>query len=311
MSIMQEFLTKNTVNCNLMSLTGYRTLVILSLLMEAPRSTDEINNYFLNNQYIRDKFSNDTLRIYINSLRAIGCQITDANKANKKYQLISHPFEYDVSKSQLKALSKLYKRIFDKIDIRKLLKIENLISKLADSTKSEATKLYLKNISVIKNVDKEILNDLIIHCKNNNQIAILYNSPRSSIKTIEIICDKLSFRFEKLYLWGNNLTHNEYSFLPVERIDRILSIKSLKDDNDIQPIRVVYELYNCTNYVPEHNEKIIAKTDDKLVIELNSKNEFNLMQRILYMTDNCKILEPDSFKEELLEKLKTMEQYYE
>lgn len=308
---MQELLTKNTVNCNLMSLTGYRTLVILSLLIEAPRSTDEINTYFLNNQYIQDKFSNDTLRIYINSLRAIGCQITDANKANKKYELISHPFEYDVPKSQLKALSKLYKSIFYKLDNRKLLEMENLFSKLSDNTKNEATKNYLTNLSVIKNVDRNILNDLILHCKNNNQIVILYNSPRSGIKEIEIICDKLSFRFDKLYLWGNNLTYNEYSFLPVERITKILNIKLRKDENNIQPIKVVYELHNSANYLPEQDERIIEQTEDKLVIEINSKNEFNLMQRILYMADSCKVLEPASFKEELLGKLKTMEQYYE
>lgn len=308
---MQEFLTNNTVNCNLMSLTGYRTIVILSLLMEAPRSIDEINNYFLNNPYIKDTFSNDTLRIYINSLRAIGCQITDANKASKKYQLISHPFEYDIPKSQLKTIAKLYKSIFNKIDIRNLLEIDNFLYKLADYTNNEATKNYLENISVTKNIDRNVLNDLLIHCKNNNQIVILYNSPRSNNKEIEIICDKLSFRFDKLYLWGNNLTHKEYSFLPVERITKILSIKIIKNDKEIKPIKVVYELYNCINYIPESDENIIEKTDEKLVIEVNSKNEFNLMQRILYMADSCKVLEPASFKQELLEKLKNMDEYYE
>lgn len=308
---MQELLTNNTANCNLMSLTGYRTLVILALLMEAPRSTEEINNYFLNNQYIQDKFSNDTLRIYINSLRAIGCNITDANKANKKYELISHPFEYDIPKTQLKALSKLYKSIFSKIDNAKLLELENFLYKLSNNTKNEATKNYLTNLSVIKNIDRKILKDLILYCKNNNQIVILYNSPRSGNKEIEIMCDKLSFRFGKLYLWGNNITYNEYSFLPVERIIQILNIKIRKDDSTIHPIKVVYELCNITNYVPEQDERIVEQSEDRLVIEINSKNKFNLMQRVLYMADSCKVLEPASFKEELISKLKIMEQYYE
>lgn len=308
---MQELLTNNTANCNLMSLTGYRTLVILALLMEAPRSTEEINNYFLNNQYIQDKFSNDTLRIYINSLRAIGCNITDANKANKKYELISHPFEYDIPKTQLKALSKLYKSIFSKIDNAKLLELENFLYKLSNNTKNEATKNYLTNLSVIKNIDRKILKDLILYCKNNNQIVILYNSPRSGNKEIEIMCDKLSFRFGKLYLWGNNITYNEYSFLPVERIIQILNIKIRKDDSTIHPIKVVYELCNITNYVPEQDERIVEQSEDRLVIEINSKNKFNLMQRVLYMADSCKVREPASFKEELINKLKIMEQYYE
>ena len=68
---MQEFLKNNTVNCNLMSLTGYRTLVLLEALMQSPKSIAEINDCFLNNQYIKETFSQDTLRIYINSLRNI------------------------------------------------------------------------------------------------------------------------------------------------------------------------------------------------------------------------------------------------
>lgn len=308
---MQEFLANNTVNCNLMSLTGYRTLVILSLLLEAPRSTDEINNHFLNNQYIKEKFSNDTLRIYINSLRAIGCQITDANKANKKYQLLSHPFEYDIPKSQLKAISKLYKSLSSKVDIRKLLEIDNLISKLANYVTNQTTKDYLTNMSLLKGVDRFILNDLLIHCKNNNQIVILYNSPKSVAKEIEIVCDKLSFRSDKLYLWGDNLTHQGYSFLPVDRIIKILSIKMHKQKENVQPIKVLFKLSNCRNYMPQPDEKIVERTGDDLIIEVDSKNQFNLMQRILYMANDCKIIAPDSFKAEFVQKLQEMEKIYE
>ncbi len=41
---MQEFLTNNTVSYNLMSLTGYRTLVIFRALLESPKTIDEIND---------------------------------------------------------------------------------------------------------------------------------------------------------------------------------------------------------------------------------------------------------------------------
>lgn len=308
---MQEFLINNTVNCNLMSLTGYRTLVILSLLMEAPRTIDEINNHFLNNQYIKDSFSNDTLRIYINSLRAIGCEITDANKGSKRYELISHPFDYDIPKSQLKAISRLYKSLYDKIEIRKVLEIENFITKLAEYTENINTKIFLEGISVLRNINVDILSDLLLHCKNKNQIVISYNSPKPYVREIEIVCDKLSFKFGKLYLWGNNLTHKEYSFLPVNRITKILNIKMLKSKEDVKPIKVVYEFYNHPNYIPDSEETILEKDDKKMVIEINSKNKFSVMQKILYLADNCKIMKPASFKNELINKLKAMEQCYE
>lgn len=318
---MQEFLTNNTVNCNLMSLTGYRTLVILRALMESPKTNDEINEYLLNDQYIREKFSSDTLRIYINSLRSIGCEITSANKSNnKKYVLVSHPFAYDISKLQIKALSKVYKNCYDKIEVNELISVENFFKKLSASVKNENTKLLLNNISMLKGVDNDILNELLVYCKNKNQITILYNSPQSGQKEIEIIADKLSFKVNKhsdrlsdrLYLWGDNLTHKEHSYFAVDRIIRICSVNIHKSKESFLPTKVVYELYNHNDvYIPSSNEKIIEKTKNKLKIEITSKNEFNLIQKFLYMADDCKIIEPEIFKMKLLKKLKTMEKSYE
>lgn len=310
---MQEFLTNNTVNCNLMSLTGYRTLVILEALMESPKSNDEINRYLFNNQYIKERFSSDTLRIYINSLRAIGCEITSANKSNdKKYELVSHPFIYDIPPSQLKALSKLYKSFREKVDFKEILLIENFFKKLSELVKDESTKDFLSNISILKGVDKGIINDLLIHCKNKNQITFLYDSPKSGAKDIEIIADKLSFKSEKLYLWGHNLTHKEYSYFAPDRILKIKSIKFQKAKEDFPPITVIYEVYDHNDdYRVEQDEKIIEKSDNKLVIEAISKNEFSLMQRILYMASDCKVIQPEGFKIKLADKLKSMEGNYE
>lgn len=308
---MQEFLLNNTVNCNLMSLTGYRTLVILSLLMDSPKSIDEINEYFFNHQYIREKFSNDTLRIYINTLRCIGCEITRANKSNKqKYELISHPFNFDIPKNQINSIEKLYKNMYDKIDIKDVIAIDNLFEKLSFYNKNKETQAALRNFSVLKNINKNILDDLIMHCKNKNQITFLYNSPKSSAKTIEIIADKLSFKSKKLYLFGNNLTHNEYSYFSVDRILEIYSIKLQKEKKEFSPKKVVYELRNL-DYIPENDEKIIEKTNDKLVIEATAKNEFSLMQKILYNANDCKVISPEDFQDKLLGKLKAMEKNYE
>lgn len=309
---MQEFLTNNTVNCNLMSLTGYRTLVILSALMESPKTNAEINDCLLKNQYIKEKFSNDTLRIYINSLRAVGCDITSANKSNtKKYELISHPFAYDIPESQLKALAKLYKSVYDKIDVKEIVEIEKFFAKLTKSLNNSKSKEFLGNLSMLKGVDKSILNDLLIHCKNKNRIVFLYNSPKSGKKEIDIIADKLSFKSEKLYLWGNNLTHKEYSFFVLDRIIKICSIKINKGAEEIKPQKVFYELYCHNNYSPEPDEKIIEMTPEKIIIEINAKNEFSLMQKILNKGNDCKVLAPEEFKIKLVNKLKNMEKTYE
>lgn len=310
---MQEFLTNDVVNCNLMSLTGYRTLVILGLLMDSPKSNDEINDYFLNHKYIKDRFSNDSLRIYINSLRAIGCQISRADRANnQKYRLISHPFTYDIPKAQLNAISKLYKNIYDKMEVKDVIALESLFTKISNLVNDESTKDSLQNVLILKTIDKSILSDLLTHCKNKNQIVFLYNSPKSGEKEIEIIADKISFKSDKLYLWGNNLTHQEYSYFSVSRIIKICSIKLKKEQKSFPPSKIVYELYNHNGkYSPNSDETILEQTDDKLLIEVFADNEFNLMQRILLMAEDCKIVSPEAFKIKLLTKLNTMKESYE
>lgn len=309
---MQEFLTNNTVSCNLMSLTGYRTLVILSALMESPKSNDEINECLFNDQYIGEKFSGDTLRIYINNLRAIGCEITRANKTNnQKYTMVSHPFAYDIQKSQLVALSKLYRGLYDKIDIYDVVEFEKFFTKISSFITNNQTKDFLMGISNLKSLDLKIIDELLLHCKNKNEIVIQYNSTKSGLREIQIVADKLAFRSEKLYLWGDNLTHKEYSYFAVDKIKKISFIKHLKSNEKIPTINLVYELYNYGDYKLEENESLLASDKDKLTIEAKSKNEFDLMQKMLNKANDCKVISPDKFKNKLLKKLEAMKKIYE
>lgn len=310
---MQEFLKNNTVNCNLMSLTGYRTLIILKALFESPKTNDEINECLFNNQYIQEKFSGDTLRMYINSLRAVGCEITRADKANgNKYKLLSHPFVYDIPLVQLKALNKLYKCTYDRFGIREIILIEDFFTKLGTYLQNESTRSQIISSSVLKQVDKTILKELLNYCQNKKQITFLYNSPKSGTKEITCICDKIGFKSGKLYLWGTNLTHKEYSFFLIERITKICSVQMLNSEEEIKAYKVIYEVDKKTKkYTPEPDEKIIDENSEKITFELTSKNEFSLMQRMLYKASDCKIIEPTDFKEKLIKKIELMKEAYE
>ena len=311
---MQEFLINDTVNCNLMSLTGYRTLFLLDLLMESPKSTAEINEQFLNNKYIKENFSTDTLRIYINSLRMIGCDISRADKTtNHKFVMRSHPFELEIQKSQIKALSKLYKNIHDKAEIKDIVAIENLIDKINSLINNNDTKDLFKSISMLKNINKTILKELILHCQKRHQIKFLYKSPKSGQKEIEIITDKLEFKSEKLYLWGHSLNHQEYAYFRLDRILEILSVNIQKKQKEIQEKKVIFEVYGTTknNYHIGEDEKIIERSDEKIVVESVLKNKFNFLQKTLHMTQDCKIIYPETLKKDLTEMLKTMQRSYE
>ena len=73
---MKEFLKTNKVTYNLMSFTGFKSIIIFSLLLEGPKSYQELRTAIENHEYLHESVSIDTLRIYLNSLRKIGCKIS-------------------------------------------------------------------------------------------------------------------------------------------------------------------------------------------------------------------------------------------
>ncbi|MBR1680187.1 hypothetical protein IJ707_00165, partial [bacterium] len=137
------------------NLTGVRLLVLFSLLLESPKTADEINEYFERNNYPKDTFSTDTLRNDLNALRYAGCNITRADKSNNfKYTLTTHPFELFIDKDIAMSLYKLYNKSYKYLTVEQLIKIENLFCTLADYTSDDDTSEFLKGISLIKNIDK-------------------------------------------------------------------------------------------------------------------------------------------------------------
>ncbi|MCQ2789513.1 MAG: WYL domain-containing protein [bacterium] len=296
---MQEFLESNKVTCNLISLTGYRTLVILHALLNEPKSADELNEILYNNQYIKEKFSIDTLRLYLNSLRKVNCDIPKAHKKNgNKYSIISSPFELNISDAEYKALKNLISFISDKIEISELLKIEEFLLKISQNSSSEKTKNLINKLLIINKIDLDLFKELDFHCRNKNKLKILYNSPISNKKYLEILSDKLVVKENRLYLYGYIQEYNEYSKLSVSRILSVNEIKINIHYEEIEEQTVICELKDM-DYYPKQNEEIISADGNKLIIKINSKNEFETIQRIMSFKDKCKILSPENLKEKI------------
>src|SRR5574344_915478 len=308
---MQEFLRSNKVSWNLMSLTGYRTLVILAELLRQPMSNEDINKVFKSNPYIGENFSEDTIRLYIHVLREIGCEITRANKTNNnKYILLSHPFDYDIPKTQLQALYKLHKNICTQISLEEAVALDSLISNIINKVNNPLTKALLQKLLMLKNINPELTKELMHHCNKKNQIIFTYNSPKSGQKNIEIIAEKLEFKNKKLYFFGKDITHGECSYFPISRIVKINEIKLKKDNIKIDTINVTYEIYQ-NNYKPEENEKILEQNSDSSIVQVKILNEFSGFQKFLQLGSSCKILSPETFKKKFVEKLKIMRKTYE
>lgn len=310
---MKEFLKTNKVTYNLMSFTGFKSIIIFSLLLEGPKSYQELRAAIENHEYLHESVSIDTLRIYLNSLRKIGCKISKYTKDGiTRYSIDSHPFELKITKEQAQSIIKVFKAIYQSIDISDLLSLQKFFDKFSNFITNEDLKIKLKNISPLHNINPEIIQDLMTYSGSNTEIIIYYNSLTSGKKNINIIVDKLEVSNGKLYLYGISSEHKNYSSFLVSRIIKITGINLKKSDLKIPVYQIGYEVRTIPNekFELENNEKIINKNSEKIHVEITSPNKFGIMQRIMSLSPNCKILYPQDFKKEFIDNLTKMKEGY-
>lgn len=310
---MKNFMQTNTVTQNLMSFSAFKGMYIFSQLIEGPKTYEQIKSALENHDYLRETISIDTIRIYFNSLRKLGCNIKRVTKDRKAhYYIDSHPFELKIDDNQANAIIKVYKAISKSIDFSDYMALTGFFEKISSYVKNEKLKTKLLNISPLSNIDSSLIKDLEKCVANCNEITIYYNSPNSGPKNIVIITDKLYIDNGKLYLSGFNSEHKNYSSFLVSRIIKIVSINFEKPKLSIPDYRVVYEYKKVDNklFEPVEGEKILSETEDKIVVEYISKNKFLITQRILSHTTNCKIISPTDFKKEIITCLRQMKEGY-
>ncbi|MDR1167334.1 MAG: WYL domain-containing protein [Heliobacteriaceae bacterium] len=303
---MKEFLKSQRVTYNLMSFTGFKSLVLFALLIESPKSYKEIGDYMINQPYLRENISVDTLRVYLNSLKRIGCEIKRIKEGSiSKYSIVSNPFELNVTAKQTDSIAKIYKTLAKTLDIHELLLAEKFIKKISSYIKNP---YFAEKVLILR--DPEFVSRLA-ECAGR-QIIIEYNSPNSGLKLIEILVDKVGYANNKLYLYGTSLEHKQYGSFSADRIQDVKEIKSRKTiRTDAEVITVGFELACEPDSADlDAQTKVLGVENNKTLIEITSSNHFDIMQRLLSFGPDCKILYPQSFRQEFVSILQEMKTGY-
>ena len=310
---MKNFMKTNTITHNLISFSGFKSMLIFSLILNNPQSYADIQKFFLENEYLHEHVSIDTLRIYINSLREIGCKI-EIERRNRiaYYYITEHPFELKIDDKQTQSIIKIFKAIAQSIDYDDFILLKRFFDKFSKYITNKELKEQLENMSPLSNIDNNSLDDLKKYSQNKNEIKIYYNSQNSGKKYIDILCDKLQITNGKLYLYGFNSEHQNYGSFLVSKIIEIASVNLKKTNIEVPEIIVKYEYFKKDNidFIPLKNERILEQNDKKVLVEIKSKNKFMITQRILSLTNHCKVISPDNYKEEIITCLKQMKEGY-
>lgn len=296
------------------SVTAYRILSILNMLLISPCSDKEINEKLQKDIIGARSLSQDTICIYINTLRAIGCEISRPSKnTDFKYVLKNNPFKLKLSEQEINAIVKIrkYASTLDNWElnlefdlIRKTLFQQHLHSDtLKQMEQLEKTILHrYKN-----NIQHQLINSLEKYCNKKLTLLINYNSPISGEKQIKMSVDKLSFENGAFYLWGYNLDVEENQYLRIDKIKEIQAI-NIKNNKYVQKTYTVkYKLsgISAIMFTPGSDEAIIHKDNKEITVEATSKSKFKIIQNILTYGADCTVISPEEIKEEVIAKLKS------
>ena len=298
---------------NQISLTGMRSIVLLGLLMVAPRTFEEIRSIFLDLKIIDKSNSNDILRIDLNTLKAMGCEICRASaKTNYKYILTKHPFSLVLSENDIKILKKVYRIVRDSANLNLLFEFDEFFKKIASHIYDEDSKEALLGVSVLKSYNTKDVKKYIEDCENKRTLNLVYKKPTEQFSTHKnIVAQKVVFKNDKIYLYGYDIDEKRTTTLNVKRIKTVISRVFNRDNLEPRGTKIKFVLKNYETEFLEEGENIVEKIDNGYIIEGNYYNEFLAMQRVLSFGPKCTVLEPLDFRNLIINKLKEMRKIYE
>ncbi len=296
---------------NQVSLTGVRALVLLTLLLDEPKTFEEIKQAFINLKIMEPDSSDDIIRIDLNTLRNIGCEITRAgSKTNYKYKLLEHPFALKLSKDEIGVLHKVYNKMRSYAGIEIILKFDEFIRKIAAHVMDEEAREALCGISMLKDFDVKFVKDLLNDCKEKRILTLNYKKPGEQANEKVVSAQRLVVQNDNIFLYCYDFKRKESVTLNIKRILSIISRERGNNDINIKTIDVKFFLKNSCILDTDENEQIVENLPDGKLIIGKYYNEFLAIQRILSFGADCTVIEPTDFRAKVIEKLKSMRGVY-
>lgn len=295
------------------SITGYRTLLVLMSLIEKGRTIEELVDILKGNPITNKSVSKDTVRITLNTLKNAGCQISRPIKSKGfKYELLVNPFSLKLTDENLITLVRLRETLVNKVPWKDVITINNLYHKLVELTGNQSQINFIDETKSLGNVNPDIiasfLNENII-CK---KIQLEYLSPEYGKEDIYVVPYKIIYENKRLYILCYSFKYNANCFLEVSRIIKIKSVYSKEKYPKENSYKVIYRISGqaMENYEKTYYETILKKTAAYMDIEANVSNEFTFIQRILLYGSDFTIISPYVFREKLIDKVKQIRRNY-
>lgn len=314
--------------------TAYRIFKLLAWLMEGPLSVEALNQKFLADPVIGKTVSTDSIWLYINTLKALGCRIQrPCPKNNFQYDLLYHPFGMRLSTQHLEALAQAKRQAQAAFSHHEVLVLDRLLKKIVRHSACEDPQAVIGQVfAQSRSYDYEAsrahllaLEAAIAECR---LLELGYQSPVKGDESFLFLPERIFYDQGVVYVRGERPDFDGPSNL---RVDRLTAL-TVSEQPALQAALMARRLEKtevCVQVFAEHAEAFDGFDLDETLgvyaerciwqelpvpcyeVRLQVRDRFYLKQRLLSCGYPFRVLAPLDFREEMRQTLASMRQYYQ
>ncbi len=297
--------------------TALRVFKVLEWLIEKPHSVDDLNKRFVSEPEIGRSTSEDSIWLYINALKMLGCEIGRPREANNyKYILHHHPFSSNLTSEDLDLFINIKPIAQKNLTYKQILTFDSFFKRLFQSSYSESRKQLVKSMfTLTRSLDyeaqKALLTKLNISIETTELLFIGYQSASKGLEHFYFLPEFLHYESGIIYIHGSRLKRESLVKLRVDRIKEVehcdepailQELKNLQSENIT--VKIKFTTASPRQVRNLHLGIIESYNQNSVIVKVKTRDTFMLKQQLLECGYYFKILSPESFKADVLEELK-------
>lgn len=309
---------------------AYRVLRLLEWLVEKKHTLEELNARFREEPLTLKTLSPDTVGLYINTLRQVGCQINRPSKRNQyAYELVYQPFGLRLTVHQAKVLADLKDLGAQCDSISIFWAIQQFLHNFPNHcTPMTQERLKLGGLSQSRMVeyDNQLgkVSALEATVQREQLLWVTYHSPVKGRERFYFLPTQMYYEEGALFLQGVQKSRKDPVVLRLDRIEKAEGIDSptpaesrllqaLIQESQKPQSEVMVRIYeaphpDCVRWNME--EAVYQETPTQLLVKLQSNDWFRIRQKILTLGKPFEVLAPQEFRREVATVLDEMEACY-
>jgi predicted DNA-binding transcriptional regulator YafY len=316
--------------------TAYRIYRLLQWLIQSPLTVDQLNRKFEQDPGIGKSVSNDSIWLYINTLKALGCVIRRPTPRNGfAYQMVSHPFGMSLEQNGLEVLAQAKVVAQRHFSPQEMLALDSLLKKMivqsllkgSEDGSEWTTQLFVQSRSLDSQECRTRIEQLERAILEESLLEVTYASPLKGESVFTFLPESLFYRQGVVYVRGERLDYPGPSSL---RVDRLLGVQTVQDDDlraqliDRQQIKmeIVLKVFvkspqGFQGFALDPNQGVYQESrlwvdgvEPHYEVRLQVRDFFYVKQTLLSLGLPFAIESPEVFRQDVRETLRTMLEFY-